>query len=231
MAYVTRIGSSAEQVEYRLTGGHGCPDTQFAYRPAAGIDGAAGPTATQDGYRTDARERPLRWIGKGLASVGIEAGGELATDADLDKARALMAGAHPESGEQLVARKQAVYEDAKVPLAPLVAAIREEAQHRGTTPGELLGSDRAAKGFASAERAVGSDGELARRRADHAGQLAEVAGLDVESVWGVGVYAEAVGNLTETITTTNEEGKRVEKVVPRRRTVGNSGYDISLTLP
>lgn len=231
MAYVTRIGSSAEQVEYRLTGGHGCPDTQFAYRSAAGIDGVAGPLATQDGYRTDARERPLRWIGKGLASVGIEAGGELATDADLDKARALMAGAHPESGEQLVARKQAVYEDAKVPLAPLVAAIREEAQHRGTTPGELLGSDRAAKGFASAERAVESDGELARRRADHAGQLAEVAGLDVESVWGVGVYAEAVGNLTETITTTNEEGKRVETVVPRRRTVGNSGYDISLTLP
>src|SRR5487761_40954 len=100
MAYVTPLyGGSAEQVDYRLGQQYGCPhDAQF-------------------GYRTDLRERPLRWIGEGLAEHGLVAGDEL-TEAQFDTARALVAGRDPRTGEQLVTGKLAVPDDAKVPSKP-----------------------------------------------------------------------------------------------------------------
>ena len=109
MAYVTPIyGGSAAQIDYRLgITQHGCgSDVQFR-------------------YRADGRERPLRWIGNGLPEFGLDgvvAGAELTAEQH-DLARALMAGKHPVTGEQLVAPKVAVPADAKVPLGPLVAAV------------------------------------------------------------------------------------------------------------
>jgi hypothetical protein len=111
LAYVTPIGSNPAQVEYRLGGGHGCRDAEHG---------------RQFSYRADARERPLRWIGKGLAEVGLVPGSELTED-QFDTARALLNGVDPRTGEQLVKHKLAVPRDAKVPLAPLVAAGREKA--------------------------------------------------------------------------------------------------------
>ena len=103
-------------------------------------------------------------------------------------ARALMRGCHPTTGEQLVDPKLEVHEDAKVALAPLVAAIRERAQHLGVEPEALVGSSRAARAYRSAARAVEREGEAATRRADHAGQLADAAGVSVASVWGEEAY-------------------------------------------
>jgi hypothetical protein len=117
MAYVTPIyGGSAAQIDYRLgITQHGCSsDTQFA-------------------YHADGRERPLRWIGHGLPAFGVDgvaAGAEL-TEEQNDLARALMAGRHIATGEQLVAPKVAVPADAKVPLGPLVAAVKAAAAERG----------------------------------------------------------------------------------------------------
>jgi hypothetical protein len=78
MAYVTPIyGGSAAQIDYRLgitQPGHGCAtDAQFR-------------------YHADGRERPLRWIGRGLGVFGVdgvEAGAELTAD-QLGLTRALM---------------------------------------------------------------------------------------------------------------------------------------------
>ncbi len=216
MAYVTPIGANPEQVEYRLTGAHGCESAEAAH--------------TQFSYHADGRERPLVWTGAGLAEVGITAGSVLSED-QFDSARSLMAGLDPRTGERLVEPKLAVYDDAKVPLAPLLHAVQEAAGQAGGQPAELFTSVKLTRAYERAVRAVAADGEGALLRADEAGRLADSAGLDVEKVWGSGTYAVAVANLTETQTVTGLDGIAVEMVVPRRRVVGNMGYDVSFTLP
>lgn len=216
MAYVTTIGGAPEQVEYRLGGGHGCERSEAA--------------ETQFSYHADGRERPLVWTGAGLVEVGIEPGSVM-DEVQFDKARALMAGADPRTGERLVEPKLAVYQDAKVSLAPLVRAIRAAGAAKGVAPEKLVSSAKVAKVLARADRAVARDGEGALLRADEAGHLADSAGVDIDKVWGSGVYAAAVANLSETVSVTGQDGKTVETVGPRRRVVGNMGYDVSFTLP
>jgi conjugative relaxase-like TrwC/TraI family protein len=216
VAYVTPIGSAPAQVEYRLTQAHGC--------------GRAEAAETRFSYHADGSERPLVWTGRGLAEVGIPAGSVL-DETQFDAARALMAGLDPRSGERLVEPKLAVYEDAKVPLAPLVHAVEAAAGARGVHPEALFGSVKTGRAYGRAVRAVVNDGDGAVLRADDAGRIADAAGLDVEKVWGAGVYGAAVSNLTETGTVTGADGKSVERLVPRRRVVGNMGYDVSFTLP
>lgn len=212
MAHVTPIGAyQRSRIEYRLGGGNGCSEQQFD-------------------YRTQGQERPLRWIGRGLTEVGIEAGAVL-DDEQREWARALMAGANPRTGEQLVTPKLAVYRDAKVPLAPLVAAVRAQLQHTGKQPAEIFRQPKTLEAFRAAERAVERSGEAALRRADEAGELADAAGLGVESVWGEQAYATAVANLTTTVVVTDKDGATHEKVVPRRKSVGNAGYDVTFTIP
>jgi len=216
VAYVTPIGSAAAQVEYRLTQAHGC--------------GRAEAAEARFSYHADGSERPLVWTGRGLAEVGIAAGSVL-DEGQFDAARALMAGLDPRTGERLVEPKLAVFEDAKVALAPLVHAVEAAAVARGVHPEALFASVKVGRAYGRAVRAVVNDGDAAVLRADDAGRIADAAGLDVESVWGTGVYAAAVGNLTETRTVPDADGKPVERLVPRRRVVGNLGYDVSFTLP
>jgi len=219
VAYVTPIGSAAAQVEYRLTQAHGC--------------GRAETVETRFSYHADGSERPLVWTGRGLAEVGI-ASGSVLDEGQFDAARALMAGLDPRTGERLVEPKLAVFDDAKVALAPLVRAVEAAAVARGVHPEALFASVKVGRAYGRAVRAVRAvvnDGDGAMLRADDAGRIADAAGLDVESVWGPGVYAAAVGNLTETRTVTGVDGKTVERLVPRRRVVGNLGYDVSFTLP
>jgi len=216
VAYVTPIGSAAGQVEYRLTAHHGCgrPEVEQA----------------RFSYHADGSERPLVWTGRGLAEVGITPGSVL-DETQFDAARALMAGLDPRTGERLVEPKLAVYDDAKVALAPLVHAVEAAAVQRGVHPEGLFGPVKVGRAYGRAVRAVVNDGDGAMLRADDAGRVADAAGLDVQAVWGAGVYAAAAGNLTETRTVPGADGNRVERLVPRRRVVGNMGYDVSFTLP
>jgi len=216
VAYVTPIGSAAAQVEYRLTAHHGC--------------GRPGVEQAQFSYHADGSERPLVWTGRGLAEVGIAAGSVL-DEGQFDAARALMAGLDPRTGERLVEPKLAVFDDAKLALAPLVHAVEAAPAARGVHPEALFGSVKTGRAYGRAVRAVVNDGDGAVLRADDAGRIADAAGLDVEAVWGAGVYAAAVANLTEARTVAGPDGKGVERLVPRRRVVGNLGYDVSFTLP
>lgn len=209
---MTPIGAyNRAQIEYRLGGGNGCSERQFDYRILG-------------------QERPLRWIGSGLSEVGIEAGSVL-TDDQRDWARALMAGVDPQTGEQLVTPKLAVYRDAKVPLAPLVAAVRSKLQRERLEAKAVFTNDKMLASYVAAERAVEASGEGALRRADEAGQLADAANLNIADVWGEQEYAAAVANLSTTVIETDDEGNRAERVVPRRRSVGNAGYDVTFTIP
>lgn len=211
---VTKIAST-EQVDYRLHGGSGCDprtaDQQLDYR---GEDG----------------ERPLMWIGSGLREFGIEPGTALG-EGEFEKARALMAGADPVTGEQLVTPKLAVYEDAKVPLAELVEAVELAALAAGEEPVDLFTSGRRRESFLRAVRVVDQGGSSARLRADEASLLVADAGLDAGQVWGSGVLEAAVANLTTTRTEAGVDGSVTTVEVPRRRSVGNLGYDVTFTFP
>ncbi|WP_143086480.1 MobF family relaxase [Amycolatopsis saalfeldensis] len=224
VAWVTPIGSAPEQIDYRLGQQHGCTVGE--------IDDA------QLDYRTE-QERPLVWVGEGLADLGIQAGTELTED-QFDLARKLVNGYHPHTGEQLVEHKLGVPREAKVQLAPLVRAIEGVAREANIEIAEVL---RHSEGrwagrtstsmlamFRRAQRAVAREGELATLRADHAGRLADAAGLPVEDVWGLDVYTDAAANLTKTITVTAADGTTTEEVVDNRVVVGNLAYDFSIGL-
>ena len=215
MAYVTPIGSDAGQVEYRLGQGHGCGDDR------------------QLGYHMDNSEGQLRWIGGGLAEVGIQAGTPL-VEADFDKARALMAGQHPETGEQLVKAKLAVCDDAKLPLAPLVEMVQMRADQLGVEAADVFdetADKRSGPALLRAQRAVAAKGSAARLRADDATRLAADAGVDVGDVWGVPAVETALRNLTEKVWVDKGDGTQQEVERDRRQVVGNRGYDVTFTLP
>lgn len=214
-------GGSAAQLDYRLIQQHGCAHEDDA----------------QFGYRTDLRERPLRWIGAGLAEHGLVDGAEL-TEAGFDKARLLVAGRDPNAAPddpngQLVAPKLAIPADAKVSSAELVDAVNAAAHEAGVTPAQLLARNKKnVTRFARLGREVASKGAAARTRADHAGAIAVAAGLDGEAVWGPGVHATAVANLTETVTVTDPKtGATVTVTVPRRVDVGLRALGLELGLP
>lgn len=217
MAYITPIGSNPEQVEYRLGMGHGC----------------TGPGATdrQFSYHADGRERPLRWIGRALTDLGIEAGTEL-TPERFDTARALMRGVDPRTGEVLVEAKRGIPDDAKVPLSPLVRAVQALAEEAAVPVAEVLGHRvKLVAAFEAARRAVARKGDSARLRADEAGKIVDAAGLSVEAVWGEDVYAGAAANLFEVRSVRQPDGTVTDERVPRRVIVGNAGYDVTFTLP
>jgi conjugative relaxase-like TrwC/TraI family protein len=213
---VTAIGADPAQVDYRLGLGHGCTPE--------------GVGEARLSYHVDGRERPLRWVGSGLEAFGIEAGSEL-TPEQFDAARALMAGRDPRTGEALVAPKLAVYDDAKVPLRPLLEAVHARATERELAVSELFPAPKDRAALARAQRSLERSGDGARLRADEAGHLAEVAGLDPRRIWGTDAYGTALGNLTEKRLQIGPDGTRTPVLVPRRQVVGNLGYDVSFTLP
>ncbi|WP_019874039.1 MobF family relaxase [Sporichthya polymorpha] len=224
MAYVTRIGPSVAQVEYRLVAGAGCGtqmrpdfDGPSATDPPAGAD-AAPPSAVDQGtssdpqidYRADG-ERPLRWVGAGCADYGVIEGAPFRAG-DLAKARQLMDGVDWRTGERLVAAKVEAAPSAKVPGAPLLQAIRAEANRRDLDPDELLSTDRHRQLLRRLERGVRARGELYALHVDLAAPLAEAAGLDPPAIWGQ-TFTDALRHRNDRID------------------VRNRGYDIALTLP
>jgi DNA primase catalytic core len=201
-------------------------------------------------YRTDGSERALVWIGQGCREFGILPGASFAAG-DEDRARALMKGQDPNSGETLVRGKRAVYDDAKVSWAPLLRRIETLAFEADVSPewfvarkgapelagdpsGKLHGKQATQAGrlLKQARRAVFSKGEAARVRADHAGMLSDWLCLDPGEIWAPGEYAEAAGNLWETVEEREPDtGKTVERRRPRRADVRNRGYDVTIEFP
>jgi DNA primase catalytic core len=198
MAYVTRIGPSTTQVEYRLIEASGCatPGTE--------------PTDRQFDYHVEG-ERPLRWIGGGCTDYGVVEGAAF-TEADLDRARALMDGIDWRTGDRLVAAKVEVAPTAKLPGEPLLEAILLEATRRAVEPLELFDSARQRGIYRRLARGVEQRGELYAMHVDLIGSLADAAGVDVLDTYG-NAFMEALAHREERID------------------VRNRGYDLALTLP
>ncbi|MFI6883795.1 relaxase domain-containing protein [Streptosporangium canum] len=101
MAWITDLGPSAAQVEYRLRGGVIC-DRRHS------IDGAPQPIWThrsapdgEDGREPLYEEEPT-WFGSALQSFGLVRGSRF-TPAQHHTASALMGGRHPSTGRRLLA--------------------------------------------------------------------------------------------------------------------------------
>ena len=208
MSGIVTLTSDPAVIDYRLSaGGHGCAsDAQFSYHANGG-------------------ERPLRWIGSGVTAHGLTVGAQF-TAGDEDRARALMSGVDPATGERLVSARRVIFDDAKVDALPLLAAV-VEAQSRGVT---VTAKSHQRMLTAMQKCAAAAGGGRALYRSDEAGTVADALGLDVDEVWGEGVYEAAYANLFTTQVNEVDDGV-VEEVVARRKTVGNAGYDFTFTLP
>ncbi|MFF2566314.1 MobF family relaxase, partial [Kitasatospora sp. NPDC058060] len=159
-----------EQVDYRLSRSCGCDverDAQVEYRLAS--------------------ERDLRWIGGGLAEVGLTAGEAV----DPEAARALMDGRDPRTGEQLVARKRVLDPRGKLPAHVLVDAVAALAEADGVTAAAYLGGGPLAERLARAGRGVRREGERHLLPLADVERLAAAAGLTAEGLYGADVVGEA----------------------------------------
>ncbi|WP_203186101.1 MobF family relaxase [Streptomyces pratensis] len=255
MGWVTMIGPSDEQVEYRLTGGHGCGKSvtvdaapliaaieakaEAAGAPvasllanreakraffrargllrskgaarftgfdavevaaAAGLDARdlygeqalpARPADGQVDYHLDASERPLVWIGAGLAEFDITPGSTLAPE-QFPAARRLMRGEDPRTGQTLVEPKLAIAPAAKLPAAPLARAIRRAAAERSVNPASLLDSKRKQDAFRRMESQVKRFGESHRVPVSTVLKLADAVGIDAVDLYGESLVEKAV---------------------------------------
>ncbi len=205
VGYVSKI-LAGEQVEYRLKEGAGC-----AGEPEHAHDSEDGDA--QVDYRLAGEEElPLVWLGEGLREFGIIPGSVM-TDEQKDWARALMDGAHPITGEQLVDPIVRTAPAGKLPTAPLIAAIDAAAEARGVTPAAVVkGYEPAEKRLASATRMVAKQGEAHRISFKDAAMLAEVARVDLTAVYGAAAVLAAKANANE------------------RVRIGTRGYDLTIAL-
>jgi len=201
MAWVTVLGPDMAQVEYRLDESAGC---------ALSTD-AGKPVDAQVSYRLDG-ELPLEWIGNGLRDVDIQPGTTI-TEKQKEWARALMSGAHPHTGEVLVQPKLAVDPRAKLPAAPLIAAVGAAMAEQPDRLQRRFALDhRAYKRYEQALRGVFREGDLHTIPIRDAERIGQTAGLDLGQLYP----AEQLQLARE---------HRHEKVV-----VGNRGYDLTMDI-
>ncbi|MFB7678227.1 MobF family relaxase [Kitasatospora purpeofusca] len=168
MGWVTPI-RAPEQVDYRLSRDCGCDvgqDAQVEYRLAA--------------------DRDLRWIGGGLAELGLTAGGAV----DPDAARALMDGRDWRTGEQLVKRKRVLDPRGKLPAHVLTGALASLAESAGTTAAAYLGGGPLAERFERAVRGVRREGERHLLPLADVERLAAAAGLTAVELYSTAAVEE-----------------------------------------
>ncbi|MEU5869600.1 MobF family relaxase, partial [Nonomuraea sp. NPDC047529] len=207
MAWVTVLGPSQVQIDYRLREGAGCD--QVGYRLAG--DGAGGELAGEQEAGCG-----LTWIGAGLAQFGVEgmvAGAPLTAEQHL-AARSLMDGCHPDSGERLVEPKKATDPLSQLAAMPLLEALQQAADDAGVIVAELLSRVKWAVARAGRlQRGVERQGEAHRIPIGDAERLAAVAGLDLEAL---------------------HDADRLQAARAHRHSrvqVGNRGFDLTLDLP
>lgn len=205
MAWVSVIGPSMEQVEYRLRDGAGCG----AHRDADRAQGAPQQPREQITYRL-ADERGLMWIGQGLGEFGIIPETPLTSD-QYAAARALMNGVHPWNGEVLVPAKHAIDPRAKLPAAPLLAVMEAVAAEQGTTVQERLADRPAvARRVARMARGIARQGEAHLMTVTEIEQVARAAGIDPAQAY------------------TADELDTARRWRTSRVRIGNRGYDLTL---
>src|SRR5450631_1581669 len=130
-------------------------------------------------YYSGAGERRGRWTGSGAGALALagdlDVGGEQVL-------RGLLAGIGPD-GQPLVGQVRRSDPRARVPAAPLVAAVSAAAKAAGLPPGLFL-DPRAAAEFARVARGLTrATRSTVGARADVAVRVAAAAGLDANAIY------------------------------------------------
>ncbi len=154
-------------------------------------------------YYTRPGQETGRWLGAGARTLGLT--GDLTTDGE-PVLRGLLDGYGPD-GVRLVPAVLRGDPRARLPVAPLVAAVREAAAETGLPVGLLLDDHRLTKQFTSMAKGL-TGGEVIRARGvrvDVAAAIAEAASMNVQSVYapasrdGHDLVAEALNYVGERI--------------------------------
>lgn len=189
MARVTPIRESG-QTEYRLRSQCGADHTRQADAPVE--------------YRLAPGDRPVERIGSGWRVLDRTPGAPLGAD-ELDEARAIMSGADPRTGEQLIKRKTRVAKAAKLPALPLLKEIHRQ--------GAKVGAESwAGRRLARAARAVARDIEHTAPVRDLE-KVARAAGIDPAAVWPAPALTHAQDHAHQ------------------REEIGVRGWDLTLDAP
>ncbi|GAB3214349.1 hypothetical protein GCM10027294_54070 [Marinactinospora endophytica] len=104
----------------RVTGIRTAAQGDYRLRAECGADRASPRNAATE-YRI-ASGRPVVRVGSGWAALGRQAGTAVSVT-ELDEVRALMVGAHPDTGGQLVRAKTRTTASARLPAAPMLSAL------------------------------------------------------------------------------------------------------------
>lgn len=123
--YVTPI-HTAEQADYRLVGS--CGEERVAAADVA-VEYRLGLSRGQD---------PILRLGSGWAEFDRSSGAVLATDADVEEMRRVVAGRDPRTGQKLIRFKTATSPKALLSARPLVDAVDQAAAEYGVSVEELL---------------------------------------------------------------------------------------------
>lgn len=177
------------------------------------LDRAAGCEAD---YYLNPEEAAGRWAGGGADALGLTG----ALDEPGEEAfRALLAGNHPVTGEQLVHNVMRADPLGRLVPRPLVEAINRVAHERGLRdPSQLFGSERLLDVFLSAGTAARKRPFVRSLEPRLAGELAEAAGLDPVEVF------------REPETGQDRYGPALERA-DVKIDVRNSGYDVCVSAP
>jgi conjugative relaxase-like TrwC/TraI family protein len=165
-------------------------------------------------YYTGAGERRGEWIGRGATALGLR--GEFDEAAELVM-RGLLAGCGAD-GAQVANPVLRADPRGKVPAAPLVEAIRQQAAAKGRPARDTLTEQGHLDAFDRLERQLARPGLAAavQVRADVARDLATAAGLDPHHIYGVNgtdLLAEAL------------------PYAEQRVDVRRSGFDVTFSAP
>jgi len=209
VAWVTRLGPSMEQVDYRLSRSAGC---EAVLTPAP--EAAEPFQDRQVGYRLDAADRRLEWAGNGLRELDIEPGTALGED-QRDTARVIMSGRDPATDEVLVSPKMAADPRGKLPAATLLNTLEAVPAAPGNTTLEAISAADKAAGLRLARmtRGVAREGEAHKIPVRDAARIARAAGLELGDIYG------------------KEKVKEASGFADRKVRTGNRGYDLTLDLP
>jgi conjugative relaxase-like TrwC/TraI family protein len=154
-------------------------------------------------YYTRTGQATVRWVGAGANALRLT--GDLTPDGEL-VLRGLLDGYGPD-GVRLVPAVLRGNPRARLPVAPLVAAVGDAAAEAGLPIALLLDDHRLTKQFTSMAKGL-TGGEVVRARGvrvDVAVAIAEAAGLNVQSVYepdspdGHDLVAEALNHVGERI--------------------------------
>jgi conjugative relaxase-like TrwC/TraI family protein len=166
-------------------------------------------------YYTGAGERSGYWAGSGAEALGL---GGVLDPAGEQVLRGLLAGTGPDN-LPLVGQVRRADPRARVPAAPLVAAVRAAATAAGLPPGVFLPPGAAAEFARVARGLTRATRRTAGVRADVAVRVATAAGLDARAIYAAAA-PDHPGLLTDALT---HVGERVDA----RR----AGLDLTFSAP